>query len=37
MATPEQAVQKFFHDRTLELNLYCVFAAAVQADRKSVV
>ena len=31
MATPEQAVQKFFHDRTLELNLYCVFAAAVQA------
>ena len=30
MPTPEQAVMTFFRERTLELNLYSVFAAAVR-------
>ncbi len=30
MLTTEQAVDKFFHDRTVEKDLYRVFAAAVQ-------
>ena len=30
MPDPEQAVKKFFRERTLELDLYCVFDAAVR-------